>query len=86
MNLETLLASSCRRRMLRVLSSSGQTNIMALVLKANSTYNQVNSHLQVLREEGIVFDEYVGRLRVVKLNKENPRTLLLLQVLKMLRS
>ena len=78
------MASSCRRKILRVLSRSGRTNIMALVRKVNSTYNQVNSNLQILYEEGIVFDERFGRMRVIRLNNENSRTTLLLETLKML--
>ncbi len=80
------MASSCRRRILRVLSGSKRTNVMELVRKVNSTYNQVNSNLQILREEGIVFDERFGRMRVIRLNRENPRTLLLLQALKILEA
>jgi len=86
MDLETLLASSCRRRILRVLSSNGRANVMELVRKVNSTYNQVNSNLQILRNEGIIFDEHFGRMRVIRLNKENPRTTLLLQALKILET
>ena len=59
---------------------------MALVRKVNSTYNQVNSNLQILQKEEIIFDEHFGRLRVIRLNRENPRTLLLLQALKMLET
>ena len=84
MDLETLLSSSCRRRILRVLARNGRTNVMELVRKVNSTYNQVNLNLQILCREGIVFDEHVGRMRVIRLNRENPRTTLLLQALKML--
>jgi DNA-binding transcriptional ArsR family regulator len=86
MNLETLMASSCRRRILRVLSSSGRTNVMKLVRKVNSTYNQVNSNLQILQKEGIVLDERCGRMRVIRLNKENPRTARLLKALKILET
>jgi predicted transcriptional regulator len=86
MDLETLIASSCRRRILRVLSKSGMVNVMTLVIKVNSTYNQVNANLRVLREAGIIFDEHFGRARVIKLNKDNPRTMLLLQALKTLNS
>jgi predicted transcriptional regulator len=84
MDLATLASSLCRRRILRVLSSKGQTNVMDLVRKVNSTYNQVNSNLQILHEEGIVFDERFGRMRVIRLNMENPRTARLLQALKTL--
>lgn len=86
MDLKTLIASSCRRRILQVLSSSKRINVMKLVRKVNSTYNQVNSNLQILQKEGIVFDEHFGRMRVIRLNRENPRTLLLLQALKILET
>jgi predicted transcriptional regulator len=72
--------------MLRVLSRTGRTNVMTLVRKVNSTYNQVNSNLHIMQKEGIVFDEHFGRMRVVRLNKENSRTMLLLQTLKMLEN
>ena len=80
------MASSCRRRILRVLSRTGRTNVMALVRKVNSTYNQVNSNLHILNKEGVVFDEHIGRMRVVRLNKENSRTRLLLEALKMMQN
>jgi predicted transcriptional regulator len=86
MNLEMLLASSCRRRILRVMSSSGRINVMELVRKVNSTYNQVNSNLQVLQKEGIIFDESFGRTRVIRLNDENPKTVILLQALRLLET
>jgi predicted transcriptional regulator len=86
MDLKTLIASSCRRRIIQVLSRTGRTNVMELVRKVNSTYNQVNSNLQILQNEGIVFDQHFGRIRVIRLNRENPRTLLLLQALKILET
>jgi predicted transcriptional regulator len=86
MDLEMLMASSCRRRILRVLSRTGRINVMTLVRMVNSTYNQVNSNLHILQKEGIVFDEHFGRIRVIRLNSENQRTLLLLHVLKTLNT
>jgi predicted transcriptional regulator len=86
MNLETLASSSCRRRIVRYLSKRGCTNIMQLVRKVNSTYNQVNSNLQLLQKEGIVFDEHYGRMRVIRLNRENPKTALLLHALRILET
>jgi hypothetical protein len=59
---------------------------MELVRKVNSTYNQVNSNLQILQKESIIFDEHFGRMRVIRLNKENPRTARLLQALKILET
>lgn len=59
---------------------------MALVRKVNSTYNQVNSNVCILRKEGIVVDEHFGRMRVIRLNKENAKTRFLLDTLKMLQN
>ena len=59
---------------------------MKLVQKVNSTYNQVNSNLQILQKEEIIFDKHFGRMRVIRLNRENPRTARLLQALKILEA
>jgi hypothetical protein len=59
---------------------------MEIVHQVNSTYNEVNSHLRILQKEGIIFDEHFGRLRVIRLNMENPRTLILLEALRILKS
>jgi hypothetical protein len=59
--------------------------MMHLVRDANSTYNEVNTHLKVLREENIIFDEHLGRLRVIRLVTENPRTQILLEALRILK-
>lgn len=59
---------------------------MELVRKANSTYNQVNINLQILQKEGVVFDERFGRMRVIWLNRENPKTARLLRALEILEN
>lgn len=56
MDLGMILASSCRRRILKVLSEIGRANVMELLRLVNSTYSQVNPSLQILREEGIIFE------------------------------
>jgi len=84
MDLEYIMASSCRRRILQVLWKQGSTNIMDLVCKVNSTYNQVNPNLHILKKEGIITEQKLGRLRIIKLNHENPKTVALLQALKIL--
>ena len=86
MDLETVVASACRRRILRVLSRMGRVHVMELVRKVNSTYSQVNPNLRILQEEGIIIDERFGRMRVIRLNKENPKTDALLQALKILET
>ena len=77
-----VLASSCRRRILRVLCKLGRVNVMMLVRKINSTYSQVNPNLHILEKEGIITEERFGHKRIIKLNRENDKTEVLLQVLK----
>jgi len=85
MELKKLVASSCRQKILEELSIKG-VNVMRLVRRINSTYNEVNRNLIILEREGIITNTRCGRMRLVKLNRENPKTVLLLQVLKQLDS
>jgi hypothetical protein len=57
---------------------------MHLILGINGKYPQVNSELQNLQKEDLIIDQHIGRLRIIRLNKENPKTKLLLQALKIL--
>ena len=84
MNLERLLASSYRQKILKELSKVKQIHIMGLVRNINGTYNEVNRNLKILEKEGIISDQRVGRRRVIRLNRENPKTTLLLKALKLL--
>jgi predicted RNA-binding Zn-ribbon protein involved in translation (DUF1610 family) len=84
-----LLASSLRQNILRVLSQNREMRVMKLVSCTGTTYNELNRNLLILEKEGIIIDEYRvkvrhGRVRVIRLNKDNPKTQLLLQVIKTL--
>jgi hypothetical protein len=62
---------------------------MHLVSKVNSTYNELNRNLLILKKEGIITDDYRvkvkhGKVRVIALNRENPKAKLLLNTLKTL--
>ena len=59
---------------------------MGLVRKINSTYNETNRNFKILEKEGLVTDQRVGRMRLIMLNREYPRTTILLRVLKTLES
>jgi hypothetical protein len=55
---------------------------MKLVRIVNSTYNEVDRNLRILEREGIVTQRYARHKRVISLNFENERTLVLLKLLK----
>jgi DNA-binding transcriptional ArsR family regulator len=84
LELKKLLASSLRQKILKSLSERKEINVMGLVRRINSTYNEVNRNLTILEREGIITDARCGRMRLIRLNRENPKTVLLLQVLKQL--
>jgi hypothetical protein len=62
---------------------------MKLVHTLNARYNEVNRNLALLKAESLIIDEYRVRVkqntvRVIALNRENPKTQLLLTTLKTL--
>jgi len=59
---------------------------MGLVTKINSTYIEVNRNVKILEQEGVLSERRYGRIRMIILNAENPKTELLIQALKILNS
>jgi hypothetical protein len=86
MDLDEILNSKVRRKIIRILCKVGSTNMMNLVRLTNSTYNQVNPSILTFGKEGIVTEQRYGRVRMITLERENPKTRLLLQALKILNS
>ena len=89
LDLRKILASSVRQNILRALSEKRELQVMRLVSAVGSTYNELNRNLTILEKEGIITNQYPikvrrGKVRIIRLNKENPKTLVLLQVLKTL--
>lgn len=89
MDLKKILASSLRQNILKVLSEKREMQVMRLVSSCGSTYNELNRNLLILQKEELIIDEYRvkvrrGKVRVIRLNKENPKTQVLLKVLKTL--
>ena len=79
-----ILRSSCRKKIIRILSKRKNLHIMELVRTTNSTYNEVNRNLAILENENIIFQEKKGRRRLIQLNLENEKTQLLIKVLNIL--
>lgn len=84
-----MLASSLRQKILRELSKTSEIRVMKLVSNLNTTYNEVTRNLAILEKEGLITDEYRvkvrhGKVRVIILNRDNPKTKLLLTILKTL--
>ena len=57
---------------------------MALVRAVNSTYGEVNRNLQTLMDQELVTQQFVGRLRLIRLNWQNQNVSVLLKALRSL--
>jgi hypothetical protein len=86
LDLAQLISSSCRQKIIETLSKVKQTHIMDLVRRVNSTYSQVNRNVQILERESIVSSHYHGRMRIIKLNCDNPKTVAMLKALRILKN
>jgi DNA-binding transcriptional ArsR family regulator len=84
MRLSRIIASSSRQKILMALAKVDKTYVTKLVRMINSTYLEVNRNLIILQEEGIVSMKRLGHLRVIELQRSNPRTLALLKALELL--
>jgi hypothetical protein len=80
-DLERVIASECRRRIIATLRRAGRIHVMLLIRRVNSNYSQVNPNLLILAREGIILEERLGHKRIIWLNRNNPKTDVLLQVL-----
>ena len=91
LNLSKMVASTLRQNILRELSMTREIRMIKFVVKLRSTYTDVNRNLLLLEKEGIVISDYPdkvrhGRVRIIRLNRDNPKTKTLLDVLKILDS
>jgi hypothetical protein len=84
MNAKRMLASSCRQRILKTLSSKKEVAMMELIRAVRSGYNEVNRTLHILEREGIVSQQYISHKRIIRLNLTNRKTSALLKALKIL--
>lgn len=90
MNLRKIIASSLRQSILLELSKVREIRMMKLADRVKTTYVDLNRNLLILQREGIVTNECQndraghGKIRIVRLNWDNPKTTLLLQALKVI--
>ncbi|MEM0232462.1 MAG: winged helix-turn-helix domain-containing protein [Candidatus Nezhaarchaeales archaeon] len=80
MSIESLLGSKPRVKILKVLIDKGELNITAIAREAGVNHKTALRHLEELRRVGVVTEKVFGRVRIFKINSEDPRV----EALKML--
>lgn len=79
-----IFASTCRVNMLKILAKKGETNIMDLVHKTNSTWSEVNRNIKFFESLGIVETRFCKNRRLIKLKKNNAKVESILKALRIL--
>ncbi len=64
-----------------ILSNVGEAHLSEIAKKTDQSYSATDRHLQQLSEASIVEEHDYGRVRMFKLNLENPRAKILRQLI-----
>jgi DNA-binding transcriptional ArsR family regulator len=80
-SLARVLSSSGRIKILTVLSNAQELHLSEIARKTDQSYSSTDRHLQDLSEASIVEEHDYGRVRMFRLNLENPRAKILKQLI-----
>jgi len=86
MDAEELLCKSGRIRVLKALLENGSMNITRLVKETGLHYRVVLSHIEYLKQLGLVEERRYGKLRIVEVNFGDPRVVALREILRSLEA
>jgi len=64
LDVESLLGSRGRIRVLRVLSESGELNISEVARRAGMNHSSVEGHLEKLKGMGLIREKRYGKIRI----------------------
>jgi DNA-binding transcriptional ArsR family regulator len=81
LSLARILSSSGRIKILTVLSNAQELHLSEIARKIDQSYSSTDRHLQDLSEASIVEEHDYGRVRMFRLNLENPRARILRQLI-----
>ncbi|TXT64787.1 MAG: hypothetical protein BAJALOKI1v1_520013 [Promethearchaeota archaeon] len=70
-NVEDLLGSRARVKILKVLAYEGELNISSIIKKANLNHKNALKHLQFLKKVNLVQQKNFGRIKIFRYKKEN---------------
>lgn len=80
-SLARVLSSTGRIKILTVLSHIGELHLTEIAKQTDQSYSSTQRHLEDLSDAAIVEEHDYGRVRMFKLNLENPRAKILRQLI-----
>ncbi|HDQ05911.1 MAG TPA: ArsR family transcriptional regulator [Candidatus Bathyarchaeota archaeon] len=81
MAIEEVFSSKGRVKIIRILAEIRELNISEIARRAGLNYATTNQHLQVLEDHKLVRHKSYGRIRIYRYNEENPRALMIKQLI-----
>ena len=82
--LERIFASKCRTKILKFLAKHGETNIMNLVRKTNSTWAEVDRNIKFLEDVELIETRLWHNRRLIKLKEKDSKVEAVLKALNIL--
>ncbi|MCW4029428.1 MAG: metalloregulator ArsR/SmtB family transcription factor [Candidatus Bathyarchaeota archaeon] len=73
MELEDVLASKPRLKILKLINQLGQLNVSDIARRINMNYTATANHLKLLQTEGLLQERTYGRVRLYRLNQDSPK-------------
>ena len=73
MNVEDILSSRLRVKILKILVQVGELNGSEIARRLNVNYVSTSKHLKALEDEDILLHKIFGRIRLYRLNERSPK-------------
>jgi predicted transcriptional regulator len=73
MNVENVLSSRLRIKILKILLKMGELNVSEIARRLGVNYSTTSQHLKILENEEIVKHKTFGRIRLYRLNEQSPK-------------
>jgi len=73
MNIEQVLGSKLRVKILKILAQVGELNVSEIARRLSVNYNTTKNHLKILEGENILRHKEFGRIRLYRLNENSPQ-------------
>lgn len=71
MDVEDVLSSRLRMRILRILVQLRELNVSDIARRLGVNYNTTSKHLKILEDQGILQHKVFGRIRLYRLNEHS---------------
>ncbi len=79
--IEDVFSSKGRMKILKALADVGELNVSEIARRAGLNYATTNQHLLVLESHGLVTYKKFGRVRIFRLNEENPAARIIMELI-----